>query len=135
QAETFQELYDPTLQRFLPTNAFQSSAPDFNIGALNASLPENGAVGVPLDTLVALRFSKLLRPETVNTSTVSFRGPSGPIPARIVPAANGRLVFLTPQVPLAPSTTYTVTVAGVHDQQGLILADGTISFTTQGSAD
>ena len=130
QLLSYAEVYDPGLRRFLATTTYQTQIPDLNLPSLEASLPEDGAVNVPLNAIVSLRFSKLLRPETVASSSVSFRGPSGPILAMVIPAANGRLVFVTPKTQLAPATKYTVTIQSGRDQQNLAVIGKTISFTT-----
>jgi RHS repeat-associated protein len=128
----YSEVYDPDLQRFLPSTTAEASRPDMNIPLLEASLPEDGAVAVPVDSVISLRFSKLLRPETVTRSTVRFQGPTGSIPGLIVPAANGRLVFVSPKSQLAPGSKYTVTIDGPLDQQQLPVVEKAVSFTTVG---
>jgi len=127
---SYGELYDPSLNRFVATTTVNAASPDLNVPALEASIPENGATDVPLDVLIGLRFSKLLRPETVTSRSVSFQGPSGSVPALIVPAESGRLTFITPKSPLQPGTKYTLTLQGATDGQGLRLAYKVVTFTT-----
>ena len=80
---------------------------------------------------MALRFSIPLNVVTANTRTVMVAGPEGPLPAMIVPAEGGMLVFVTPQTALLPATTYTVSMSGLAAGSSL-MSDTTISFTTAG---
>src|SRR5439155_19396290 len=99
-----------------------------------ASLPEDGATDVPTTALLGLRFSKPLQVETVTADTVSLSGPGGVVPAAVVAAEGGLLVFVTPTARLRPGTTYTVTLNGVADEFGRSLGSMSIGFTTAGTA-
>jgi RHS repeat-associated protein len=94
------------------------------------SLPANGSADAPLDTLIALRFSKPLRPETVNAETVQLTGPRGAVEIKIVPAEGGRLAFISPATLLIPGATYTLSVSGPLDEDGSALAFSSVSFTS-----
>jgi Bacterial Ig-like domain len=76
------------------------------------SLPDDGAIDVPVETVVALRFSQALDVRAVNTTSVTITGPAGQVPASVHPAEQGRLVFVSPVSNLDPATTYTVSVVG-----------------------
>jgi RHS repeat-associated protein len=102
---------------------------------LSGSFPTDGAVDVPLDSLIGLRFSKALRVETLTSQTLILTGPRGKIESRIVPAESGRLAFLTPLAALEPGTTYRLTVGGAQDDSGSAVTVGSVTFTTKDSAE
>ncbi len=102
---------------------------------LAGSLPANGAADVPVDTFVALRFSKRLRVETVNAQSLLLRGPEGTLEAKVVPAEAGRLAFVTPKVPLLPGMTYTISVADAVDESGTAITPASSTFTTKQSSE
>ncbi len=97
---------------------------------LAASLPADGAAGVPTTALVGLRFSAPLEVETVNADTVSLAGPDGVVRATVVGAEGGSLAFVTPAEPLLPGTTYTLSLGGPLDSVGLPMTPATVAFTT-----
>ena len=70
--------------------------------------------------------------ETVNSNTLTLSSSSGSVSVSVVPAEGGILAFLNPKSPLAPSTTYTVTVNGVVDAGGVEMPNSTVQFTTTG---
>ncbi|HEU4506847.1 MAG TPA: RHS repeat-associated core domain-containing protein [Pyrinomonadaceae bacterium] len=98
---------------------------------LVASLPANDAVDVPVDAIVALRFSKLLAPRTVNAETIVLNSAAGRAYARVVVAESGRMVFVSPLEPLEPNTTYSLTIADEVNA----LTPATVTFKTADSAD
>jgi hypothetical protein len=100
---------------------------------VEASIPGDGSENVPIDTLIALRFSKLLLVTTVNSGSVTLTGPSGPIAATITPAENGILGFVIPQSKLLPGTPYTFTLRGLTEPNGNPLPETFVRFTTAGS--
>ncbi len=130
----FAEIYDPVADRFMAATTTESSQLDLSRPFLEDSLPEDGALNVSSDALIALRFSKLLRPDTVTSGTIQLQGPSGAVPCLTVPAENGRVAFITPTESLLPATAYTVVVQGATDEQHLAVVYKSISFTTAGSA-
>jgi RHS repeat-associated protein len=127
---TFGEVYDPEVQRFSLTSTGEGPIADFNAPFTEASLPPDVAENVPLDSLVAIRFSKPLRPETVTPKTVRLRANSQTVAALIIPAEGGRLAFVTPLTQLTAGTTYTLTLDGPEDGQNLKLLYKAITFTT-----
>jgi RHS repeat-associated protein len=88
-------------------------------------------VNVPTDIIIALRISKPLKAETVNTDSVTLSGPGGIEKIKVVAAENGRLVFVTPETDLLPGTTYNVTLNGSTDLNSFLLPICGISFTTE----
>jgi len=128
------ELFDPATQRFTPVDAATLNAtPPPGNPILVASIPVSGSVDVPIDTVISLRFSKPLRVETINPNTVTLRGPQGIEAVKVVPAEGGMLAFITPEADLLPGATYSLTVNGALDREGLLLPVSGISFTTQTS--
>jgi RHS repeat-associated protein len=126
----FGEVFDPTTSSFrLETTPFQFQSSESP--ALEASIPENNSENVASNTLIALRFSKPLQVSTVNSQTVALADSSGTaIACQVVPAEGGILAFITPQSSLLPGTTYTITVNGASDVNGIVLPATSISFTT-----
>lgn len=125
------EVFDPASQTISTAG---DSAPPSDGGAsyLAASLPENGAADVPVDSLVALRFSSPVKAETLNSETLTITGPQGAVAAKLVPAEGGMLAFLTPREKLQPGTNYTLQLFGPVGENDLPLSSSAISFTTAG---
>jgi RHS repeat-associated protein len=126
------EIYDPATQLFTAVKALPpaSPIPDTQPPFVEASLPLDHASEVPVDTLIALRFSEPLRVETLNAGTVTLIGPEGQLRVNVIPAEEGMLVFLTAEQPLQQAVTYTVSLNGPTDRAGLPLSASTLSFTT-----
>jgi RHS repeat-associated protein len=127
------ELFDPSTQGFTSLTTFPSALLPLSTDgpALVASIPLDRSVDIDIESLVSLRFSKPLRPETVNANTVSLTGPKGLEKILVAPAENGSLAFLTPDEHLLPGSTYTVTVNGAVDRDGLLLPISGITFSTK----
>jgi hypothetical protein len=53
---------------------------------------------------------------------MSLAGPDGDVPVATVPAAEGRLAFVTPNVPLAPDTPYPLSIRNATDERGVSVA-------------
>jgi len=128
----FGESFDPVSERTsLQESPAAAAQPDLPL-QLEASLPPDGASDVLTDAVVALRFSRPLSVVTANAETVTLAGPEGAVPAMVVPAESGRLVFVSPQSALLPATTYTVSMSGLAAGSS-VMPDTIISFTTAGS--
>ena len=117
------DVFDPRQGTFAPISTpipLSSLAPE-----LTGSVPDDGAIDVPLESTIALRFSKPVRVETVSPLTVLVTGPHGLVPAQVVAAEGGALVFVTPRAPLEAGAAYTVSINGVRDDAAfLVAADG-----------
>jgi len=127
------EVFDPQslavgVQAGSSTNSYSTTT----TVSVVASLPSDGAVEVPLDSLIALRFSAPIQVQSVSQASVTLSGLEGIIEALVVPAEDGRLAFLTPNNSLLPGSTYTVSVSGVLDSSGNNIAAFQASFTTAG---
>jgi RHS repeat-associated protein len=128
----FGERFDPVSERTtLQRGPAMTEPPEWPL-QLEASLPPDQSSDVPADAVVALRFSMPLNVVTANARTVTLAGPEGPLPARVVPAESGMLVFVSPQADLLPATAYTVSMSGLSSG-GSLLPDTSISFNTAGS--
>lgn len=125
------ERYDPRRQTIVPATTSRDPEELF----LAASEPADGASEVRLDTVISLRFSHKVRVQSVHGSTVTLSGPTGPVAARVIPAEAGRIAFLTPQEPLAPGTTYTLSLAGLIDRRGMPFPAAEITFSTVNPSD
>ena len=122
------EIFDPQSGTFSPAARHED---DRSVPRLVASMPESGAADVPLDVRIALRFSHPLRVETVSVATFAMSGPDGLIDVTIVPAEQGRLVFVSSRVPLRPDATYTLTIDGTADRRGVPVVPASIVLTTR----
>jgi hypothetical protein len=90
----------------------------------------NDAVGVAIDTLIAVRFSARVAVQTLNADTVTLTGPNGTVAATIVPAEGGLLLFVTPKADLQPAARYTLFVNGAQDAAGNRLPFSAFGFST-----
>jgi RHS repeat-associated protein len=84
--------------------------------------------------VIALRFSRPLRVETVDAATVLLSGPEGVEAARVVAAENGRLAFVTPEAPLLLGAAYTLSINGATDPAGVLIPPTVVTFKTEGSS-
>jgi len=91
--------------------------------------PEIDDSGIPLIANVTVRFSE---PVTgVSTATMTLDHAGSLVPASVTYSASSRLARLTPTAPLAPNTTYTITLtSAIADASGNALAPVTWSFET-----
>jgi hypothetical protein len=124
------DLYDPKTKLFTSLDSYPTALVPRSTDqpSLVASIPIDRAVDVEPESMISLRFSKPLKVETVNVNTVSLSGPKGVEKISVVPAENGSLAFLTPEALLIPGSTYTVSVNGAIDRDGLLLPVSGISF-------
>jgi RHS repeat-associated protein len=126
------ELFDSSTRQFIsisPSEAQNLKSQIQNL-ELEASIPADGSAEVSVDSLISLRFSKPLRVETINSDTVTLTGPKGIERVEVIPAEGGMLTFITPESPLVPGSTYTITLNGPVDRDGLFLPLSGFTFTT-----
>jgi RHS repeat-associated protein len=95
---------------------------------LAASIPAANAVEIPVDTKVALRFSQRLPLEAIKQA-IKFETLQEGVAVKIVPAENGRLVFINPLEDLRTGTAYQVSVVEPADGS-LTITPASVSFTT-----
>lgn len=98
-----------------------------------ATVPLQGATGVPLNQIVSATFSTAMNPATINSTTFTLTGPGATVvPGLVAYAAVGNTLTFTPTANLAASTLYTGTITtGAQDLAGAGLASDYVwSFTT-----
>jgi RHS repeat-associated protein len=123
------DLFDPRQEAFVPvTTPFVVSSEALELAG---SIPEDGAIDVPVGAIIALRFSKPVRIDTVTPLTVLLTGPQGLEPAQVVAAEGGTLAFVTPRAHLEPGGTYTVSINGVRDDAAFLFPPTGVRFTTE----
>lgn len=99
-----------------------------------ASLPADGAIEVPVDSCLALRFSRPLPSDAVKLGTIKLEAIDEGVAAKIVSAENGRLVFITPLESLRKGTSYKVSVTNSADGS-VSITPSSVSFTTVSDKD
>ncbi len=127
-----------TSDSFLLTPELAEVAISYTAGADTTSptitnrSPAPAATGVPFGANVAVTFDEPMDPSSITSSSFRLRaqGAGSDVPASVNFA--GAIATLDPTAPLAPGTTYQVTVSGtVADTSGNQLgADDSWSFTT-----
>jgi hypothetical protein len=90
--------------------------------------PLSGANGIGTNAPIEAQFSAPIDPNTLGGITLSTGGAT--VLTTQSMSVGNTVVQLMPQVPLAPSTTYSVKIAGVKDPAGNQVATATSSFTT-----
>jgi RHS repeat-associated protein len=128
---SYGEVFDPAVQRSRVETVPPSTTTSSEQPAFNASLPQDNADNVSLNPLIALRFSIPLNVATLNVQSVTLSASQESIEGKIVPAEGGIVCFITPQSPLAPGTTFVVTIDGARDWNGNPLPTTLFSFTTE----
>lgn len=93
------------------------------------TMPEDGAINVPLNQVISATFNEALDPDTVNSETFLVSGTSS-IAGTVT--YSDSTAFFTPSADLLPNTTYTGTVTtGIKDPMGNALQEDYVwSFTT-----
>jgi RHS repeat-associated protein len=122
------EQYELTSRSFAPAASI-TGAPDES-PYLADSHPTNGAADVPVDTRIALRFSKPLQAQTINPESVALTGPQGTVEIKTVVAESGRLLFVNPKERLLSNTTYTLSLINLLDATGLPVPGAALTIAT-----
>jgi hypothetical protein len=95
---------------------------------LETSPPAN-LTGVPVNSPIQIEFSKEIAQDFVGS--VQLLQGSTPVPYTASFSRMGTVLTLTPNVPLLPSTAYTVSITGVQDVVGNVFSGTqTFGFTT-----
>jgi YD repeat-containing protein len=129
------QIFDPQSQTLVILGAAQ--LPQESSGALTemrASSPEDGALNVPLNALIAVRFSEPVLMASINSSTMTLQGPDGAVTGISVSAEGGMLAFFTVANQFLPDTTYELTISGAVDAQNQSVAYAEFAFSTAGGS-
>ena len=95
--------------------------------------PINGKTGVGTNAIIEAQFSAAIDPSTVSGVTLSAGGTT--IPTSPSFGWGNTVLELVPLAPLAANTNYAMTIAGVKDPAGHLVATVTNSFTTGATYD
>jgi hypothetical protein len=96
---------------------------------LETSPPAN-LTGVPVNSPIQIEFSKEIAQDSVGNVQL-LQGGSTPVATTPSFSRLGTVLTLTPNLPLKPNTTYTVSIAGVQDTVGNVFSGTqTQGFTT-----
>ena len=129
----YNEVIDP-VSLTIRTETAGSITEKGQAATLAQALPADGATNVPLNALIGFRFSSPLSVTSASVANITLSASGSTVPTQVVPAENGQLVFVNPQAPLQPGTTYTVSFSGLVDSSGLPVTPTEVSFTTAGPA-
>jgi len=91
----------------LPDVVAVSVVPFLTIAAV---VPADATLGAPTTTTIAVIFSEPVQPESANAGDILLTSAAGVVSAAVSLDEGNRVAVLTPSVPLAPGTTYTVYV-------------------------
>jgi hypothetical protein len=95
--------------------------------------PDSGAIGVPLNQILAVSFSEAMDPLSINASDFTLTGPGGASVQGTVSYA-GNVATFVPANALSPNTTYTATLSTTaHDLAGNALAGNLVWIFTTGT--
>lgn len=109
--------------------------------SITSTIPTNGAINVPINTVISATFSEEINPDTVNAGTFTVIDANGePIPGMVSYGNNNTVMIFTPDNSLGYNTAYTATITtDVTDVDGnaLDISNGlnVWSFTTINEAD
>jgi RHS repeat-associated protein len=124
------ETFDPDQGRFAPLPQAPTLPGPAATPGIAESLPGDRDTDVATDVMLAIRFSKPLRPASMSPATITITGAAGNEPADVVVAEGGRLAFIAPRDDLLAGTEYTVTITSVVDRDGIALPPTSFTFTT-----
>ena len=116
------------------TTAF---APNSTPPTVVDTTPKAGATGIPTNATIQILFSESVQATTLSSVHLLLGGTSGtPQPATLAVSNGNSTLTLTPATLLTPNMQYTISIAGVADTAGNVMA-GTVtrSFTSGPGAD
>ena len=98
----------------------------------SALVPSPGATNVAINQAVTATFSQAMNPATINPSTFTLTGASGPVTGTVAYNATGSVASFSPSANLAYNTVYTATITtGAANTLGIDTASNyTWTFTT-----
>jgi RHS repeat-associated protein len=123
------EVFDP-----ISGTSSVAAADNTNVSAIHlaASQPSLGAVDVPIDSRLSVRFSAAVDVRSITDRTVTLADESGALPVTLVPAEGGRLLFVRPLGLLSEGTEYRLSLDGIVGTRGARLESVAVTFTTAG---
>ncbi|MCU1269196.1 MAG: hypothetical protein JWN74_490 [Acidobacteriaceae bacterium] len=129
-------IFDPKSQAVTPVSDPQATllSASGNAAETRATSPEDGAAGIAIDALISMRFSRPLLMGSINSNSVTLKGPTGAVDAKVVGAEGGMLGFVSPSASLLAGTTYSVTFSGGTDLNGTTASYTQFTFTTAGDS-
>lgn len=94
--------------------------------------PPAGKIRVPINQAALVVFSEPMLASSLTPEAVYLEGPEGPVSRSIEPMADGVGVWLVPDEPLLPFTSYDLVVSGGQDLSGDPIAEAfRTSFVTE----
>ena len=121
------ETFDPATGDFEAVTSIPRDPAAFYVTSVT---PLDRARDVPIEAVVALRFSQTAAAASVSDATAWIEDANGPVASALVPAEGGRLLFIRPAEALRPATAYRVRLAGLVGAAGRPIAPAVFSFTT-----
>lgn len=133
------EIYDAAALRFTPVSVSEvqrllDSLGGIQPGVLAGSSPAAGASAVDTGAPIVLRFSKWMDPASITSASVKLSAGGVDIPARVIPAERGMLVFVTPEGGLPAAVRVTVDINGVRDAAGQPMFATALNFETSSAS-
>ncbi|MDX2151723.1 MAG: Ig-like domain-containing protein [Bryobacteraceae bacterium] len=113
------------------TNFTTTAGADNTAPTLVVTAPSNGLTGVSLNARITIQYNEVISGNIGNGVQLT----AGGSPVAFTASVSNRTLVLTPSVPLAPNTTYTVNLTGIRDVVGNTAANQSFSFTTGATAD
>jgi RHS repeat-associated protein len=127
------EVFDPVVNSFRSPAPNEASVQELGQSRVAASIPEDGASEVDVQSILAVRFTLPLDVTSATSASFTLMGPDNvPVTARVTAAEQGRLVFVLPAAPLQTGTTYRLQIGKATDIQGNSVVESSITFTTGG---
>ncbi|MDR1076075.1 MAG: DUF6531 domain-containing protein, partial [Xanthomonadaceae bacterium] len=123
-------LFDPERDIFLRESDDRPGSMMASATTIAESIPAQKATGVDASAPLAIRFTHVADINTLTPAQITLVGPSGATSLKVVPAEQGRLIFIRPSQPLFPGARYTLFVNGVGTDDGQRLAMTAIDFQT-----
>ncbi|HZU32096.1 MAG TPA: Ig-like domain-containing protein, partial [Candidatus Angelobacter sp.] len=127
------EVFDPVVNRFRSAAPDEASIGNQGRPQVAASIPQDGASGVDVQDILAVRLTTPLDVTSVTSASFTLTGPDNiPVAAKVTAAEQGKLVFVLPSAALQTGTTYTLQIQKAADTQGNAIVESSITFTTEG---
>ncbi len=112
------------------------AAADATAPTVAAVDPANGDTGVPTNAVVTVQMSEAIDLTSVSTASVTLRRGTTVLGGSFGFLDGNRRIRFVPSVPLVPSTAHSVTIGGLRDIAGNVLAAQVVAnFTTGPGAD